>query len=110
MLKNVYKVMRLVLMTSMITYVGACIIYFSSDLQTKLFNYEGDTFISEYFHEHTPARKLMTCCYFSITTLSTVGYGDITPKSEAEMIIVILYMLGGVAYFSYIMGAFIDII
>jgi hypothetical protein len=54
--------------------------------------------------------KMISSCYFSITTLSTVGYGDLYPRSEYEMLIVIIIMLGGVAYFSYIMGNFINII
>lgn len=52
----------------------------------------------------------MTSCYFSITTLSTVGYGDLYPISSAEQIVGIIIMLGGVAFFSFIMGSFIEII
>jgi hypothetical protein len=48
--------------------------------------------------------------YFAITTLSTVGYGDYHPISDYEMIFASLIMLGGVAFFSYIMGNFMDII
>ena len=48
--------------------------------------------------------------YFALTTLSTVGYGDYHPISDLEMIITSLVMLGGVAFFSYIMGNFIEII
>lgn len=48
--------------------------------------------------------------YFALTTLSTVGYGDYHPVSQAEMIFISIVMLGGVAFFSYIMGNFIEII
>jgi hypothetical protein len=54
--------------------------------------------------------KLITVCYYAITTLSTVGYGDLFPINNAEMILGIFVMLIGVAYFSYIMGNFITII
>ena len=53
---------------------------------------------------------MITSCYFSITTLSTVGYGDLFPISDVEKIVGIIIMLGGVAFFSYIMGSFIEII
>lgn len=53
---------------------------------------------------------MLTACYFSLTTLSTVGYGDLYPKSNEEMIMGIFILLGGVAFFSYIMGSFIEII
>jgi potassium voltage-gated channel Eag-related subfamily H protein 8 len=42
--------------------------------------------------------------------LSTVGYGDFYPISNLEMILAVVIMLGGVAFFSFIMGNFIDII
>jgi potassium voltage-gated channel Eag-related subfamily H protein 8 len=42
--------------------------------------------------------------------LSTVGYGDFHPISEMEMAFGILIMLCGVAFFSFIMGSFIEII
>jgi potassium voltage-gated channel Eag-related subfamily H protein 8 len=54
--------------------------------------------------------KLIISCYFALTTLSTVGYGDFYPVSQIEMLFGILIMLCGVAFFSYIMGSFIEII
>ena len=54
--------------------------------------------------------QLIVSAYFAITTLSTVGYGDMYPISELEKIIVVIVMLSGVAFFSYIMGNFIEII
>ena len=48
--------------------------------------------------------------YYALTTLSTVGYGDYYPISNLERIIAVVIMLGGVAFFSYIMGNFIEII
>ena len=49
-------------------------------------------------------------CYYTLTTLATVGYGDYYPVSDLERAVAIFVMLGGVAFFSYIMGSFIDII
>jgi len=54
--------------------------------------------------------RLIICCYFALTTLSTVGYGDFHPISEVEMLFGIVVMIIGVAFFSYIMGSFIEII
>jgi potassium voltage-gated channel Eag-related subfamily H protein 8 len=42
--------------------------------------------------------------------LSTVGYGDYYPISNVEMISAVVIMLSGVAFFSFIMGNFIEII
>ena len=35
--------------------------------------------------------------YFTVTVFSTVGFGDITPKSEAARVVVIVQMLGDLA-------------
>jgi hypothetical protein len=49
-------------------------------------------------------------CYFALTTLSTVGYGDFFPISNQERFCTLIIQLGGVAFFSYIMGNFIEIV
>jgi len=53
--------------------------------------------------------RLIICCYFALTTLATVGYGDFTPQSNIERILGILIMILGIALFSYIMGRFLNI-
>jgi hypothetical protein len=57
---------------------------------------------------HEP--RLIICCYFVLTTLSTVGYGDLTPQTNSEKILGISFMIFGVAFFSYIMGNFNDVL
>lgn len=51
----------------------------------------------------------MTSLYFALTILSTVGYGDYYPVSNTEMLTALVAMLGGVAFFSYIMGNLLEI-
>ena len=50
------------------------------------------------------------CCYYALTTLSTVGYGDLSPETNLEKIVGILIMILGIAFFSYIMGNFNDVL
>lgn len=45
-----------------------------------------------------------------MTTLTTVGYGDFVPKTELEKIICIIIMIVGIAFFSFIMGNFTDVL
>ena len=45
-----------------------------------------------------------------MTTLSTVGYGDLYPISIPELLLGIVFMLVGIVFFSQMMGSFIDII
>ena len=45
-----------------------------------------------------------------MTTLASVGYGDMRPISNSERLITALIFLVGVAAFSFIMGNFIDML
>ena len=54
--------------------------------------------------------QVIIVCYFALTTLSTVGYGDLYPVSMREMLLGICFMLIGIVFFSKIMGNFIEII
>ena len=48
--------------------------------------------------------------YYSFTSLSTVGLGDLVPRSNVERLLCSFVLLFGVAIFSYIMGIFIEVI
>ena len=47
-------------------------------------------------------KRYLHSLYFVITTLSTVGYGDISAKNDAEKILCIVTMLLGVSAFAYV--------
>ncbi len=48
--------------------------------------------------------------YYGFTTLSTVGFGDLTPLNSAERLVCAFIMLFGVAVTSLILSRFLDII
>ena len=52
----------------------------------------------------------LSVTYFSLTTLSTIGFGDYNPKSNVERFIIAFVLLFGVMVFSLIMGVFMEII
>ena len=52
----------------------------------------------------------MALLYFSFTTLTTVGFGDLHPSSDAERLFMAFGMLFGVSLFSYYMGELIEMI
>jgi len=52
----------------------------------------------------------VTAFYFTVTTLVTVGYGDITAYSFEEKIFAIFLMLLGVVSFSFATGSIASII
>lgn len=53
--------------------------------------------------------KLVRIWYYAITTLSTIGFGDFSPKSVDEKIIGSCVLLIGVAVYSISMNDLMDI-
>ena len=42
--------------------------------------------------------------YYALTSLSTIGFGDFYPKTDAERLYISFMLLFGVAIFSFILG------
>ena len=55
-------------------------------------------------------QKVLQSFYFSLTTLSTVGFGDFYPKSDFERMLGALVILFGVAMFSIINSEFLEMV
>jgi hypothetical protein len=54
--------------------------------------------------------SLIKVWYWSMTTLASVGYGDLHPISNSERLIGSLIFLVGTVAFSFIMGNFIEML
>ena len=62
------------------------------------------------YQDMSPSELYVTSFYFVVTTLVTVGYGDITAYNTAERIMCIFLMMLGVVSFSFATGAVASII
>jgi len=76
-----------------------------NDIDSPLSNRNGENFI-EYFGLEIKSHYeiVVTMVYFTFTSLSTVGFGDLNPRSNSERILTAVILLFGVAIFSYILG------
>jgi hypothetical protein len=54
--------------------------------------------------------QYLAAFYFSLVTLSTVGYGDILPRTSLEKDFVIMAIMLGAFLYAYIIGEFSDLI
>jgi potassium voltage-gated channel Eag-related subfamily H protein 8 len=108
-----YKISRLIIIAIICTYFVGCIWYMLvENFNTEEDKNNGNTFIHVFGIdklEDTYTRVIISC-YFALTTLSTVGYGDLYPISTNEKLFGIVVMLLGIVFFSRIMGSFIEII
>lgn len=56
----------------------------------------GLLFIGASFYHFVEKLSWVDAIYFSTITLTTVGYGDIVPKTDAEKIFTIFYVICGI--------------
>jgi len=92
-------------MLSICTYFLGCLWFFVSKSQTL--PDDGRTWYFEFgLDKKGTTDQLITSLYFSLTMLSTVGYGDIYPISDLEMMMAVLCMMVGVGVFSVVMNQF----
>lgn len=91
-------------------HLAACFYY----LLAARYKNPADTWIGlsmgENFHQKSLGQRYVTSIYWSITTLTTTGYGDLHPVNSREMIFDIFYMLFNLALTSYIIGNMTNLI
>lgn len=54
--------------------------------------------------------SVLLSTYFALTSLSTIGLGDVIPKNNVERVSCSAMLLFGVAIFSYVMNNFLDLV
>ena len=63
----------------------------------------------EKLHDHSNWEKYWSSWYWCITTITTVGYGDILPATTSEKLFCSLVMIFGVIGFSFVTGSLTSI-
>lgn len=80
------------------THFMACMWYFTATLEGP----NPSTWATQMRLEDSDVfDQYLASIYWTITTLSTVGYGDITPSTSLERIVCILWMIFGFCFFSF---------
>lgn len=89
--------------TLLLVHCAACLAYLLADLYPN----EGNTWIGSAipnFKETSVLIRYISALYWSITTMTTVGYGDIHAVNAVEMVFIIFYMLFNLGLTAYIIG------
>ena len=84
----------------MVTHIVACSWIIFANLDPD----QANSWISGY-KEVNRSELYLTSFYFTVTTITTVGYGDMSASTFMEQIICIFIMLAGVIAFSLSSGA-----
>ena len=106
-----YKIILQIVMAIVMTFAVGCIWYriaVEIDLRQPK---EANTFVRSWgFNDVDDQTKVFMACYYSLTTLSTVGFGDMYPVNSAERLFVIFIEIFGMIFFGNIMQSFLTII
>lgn len=57
------------------------------------------------FEQYSTFDSYIASLYFSVMTMSTIGYGDISPVTSAERIVACIMMLVGAGIYAYVVGS-----
>ncbi|KAK9134760.1 hypothetical protein Syun_014090 [Stephania yunnanensis] len=94
---------RLLSVTLFLVHCAGCLYYLLADL----YPHQGRTWIGSVipnFREANLWARYISALYWSITTMTTVGYGDLHAVNTREMIFNIFYMLFNLGLTAYLIG------
>mmetsp|Transcript_1093 Transcript_1093/g.1103 ORF Transcript_1093/g.1103 Transcript_1093/m.1103 type:complete len:86 (+) Transcript_1093:297-554(+) len=60
--------------------------------------------------DEAPQQRYFTALYWAAVTALTIGYGDITPQNNWEVLFCIICFMVGVSSFSYALSSFSNLI
>ena len=110
------KIFELVILIMNISYFIGIIFMIVAQLNMAIGRMIDEDTDMEYFIEYFSidsseySYNTILIMYYAFTSLSTVGFGDLHPRSDIERIFCSFMLLFGVAIFSYLMSCFIDIL
>ncbi|KAG2442021.1 hypothetical protein HYH02_009813 [Chlamydomonas schloesseri] len=104
--RGVLQVLAFILSVCLMAHLSACVFYYMAYLD----GLGPNTWVAAYGVEGADlATRYLTSLYWAFTTTATVGYGDITPKTDKEKIIAIFVMCMGVSVVGYVTSSISNI-
>ena len=99
--ENFLKTLYLVLLMFLIVHVASCMFILIGNLDIF---YPETWIVLEGLENGSEWRVYLTAIYYCFVVLTTVGYGDIYSKNTIERIFTLVWMLFGIAFYSFTVG------
>ena len=101
--QSIKSLVSLLLYIIFLAHIAACIWHF---VGTNPINDPDETWIIKFGFEFSSLwERYVASLFWAVTTMLTVGYGDITPTNTAERLVNISIMLAGCGLFAYSMNS-----
>jgi hypothetical protein len=95
------RIAKLFITVVILTHWIACIWFFLAFIDS----FPPDCWVVFLGIENAPiSRKYIYSLYWAVTTTTTIGYGDITPKRDVEYIVTMIIMVVGASVYAFIIG------
>ncbi|DBA03518.1 TPA: hypothetical protein N0F65_011419 [Lagenidium giganteum] len=95
------RILRLVMKIVIIAHGLTCGYYYVATTSIDVYN---QTLVDIMPETNTVFDKYVYCLYWAVTTMTTVGYGDVAPGNPAMIMYAIIGVLIGASTFTYIVG------
>merc|ERR1719361_2305824 len=107
--QGLIRIVKLLFIILAFAHFSACLWYFTGDVMYDVDDPYTRSWIARTFHENEHAiiyekmsRRYIVSVYWAISGLTTVGFGDVVPQENLELVFTILLMITGATTFSYI--------
>lgn len=104
-LNNFISLLKLCVWSLFVAHLCACMFHYVSILDSSDYKKTWVTLFEHSHEDNSLYSEYITSLYWSVTTMVTVGYGDVIPVTPHEKIVAITAMLGACCVFAYIMNS-----
>jgi CRP-like cAMP-binding protein len=93
----------------LLTHWFSCLFYYLGDVNRDNDNYWAVASAGD-LHTSSLTKNYIAACVWSIMTLTTVGYGDISARNDGQRVLSILAMITGALFFAYGVSHIVSIV